>query len=152
MDVSGAEVGNLLEVARGCGRYPRLRFVLAADHVDFPLRGGLASDLMSGLSGLGPSGWPSNTLLYMAATPASSVSYDSVVSRFGLILSTAEMSEAQFASTLHEVASDVAGEEVPESEVPRALEWARMHGGLTVRAAAQYVRKAVVAAAQPGAR
>ncbi len=63
MDVTGAELGNILEVARGCGRYPRLRFVLVADHVDFPVRGAAAAELCSGLSGSGPSGWPANTLL-----------------------------------------------------------------------------------------
>lgn len=65
VDVSGAELSSLLEAARGCGRYPRLRFVLVADHVELPLgRGGaLAADLMAGLAGAGPSGWPSNTLL-----------------------------------------------------------------------------------------
>ncbi len=67
MDLSGAELGNILEAARGCSRYPRLRFVLVADHVDFPLRGAAAADLMSGLTGSGPSGWPANTLLVSRA-------------------------------------------------------------------------------------
>mgnify|MGYP001807795005 CR=1 FL=1 len=68
VDVSGAELSNILEVARGCGRYPRLRFVLVADHVDFPVRGAAAAELCSGLSGSGPSGWPANTLLVSAGS------------------------------------------------------------------------------------
>ena len=48
--LSGADGSTILEAARGCGRYPRLRFILVADHVDMPLRGAGAADLMAGLS------------------------------------------------------------------------------------------------------
>lgn len=145
VDVGAAELPNLLDVARGCGRYPRLRFVLAVDHVDLPLRGGLANDLLGGLSGAGPSGWPANTLLYMAASPSSAVSYDALVARFGLVLTTQELAEADFAGVLREAAAQQAGggTTVPEQEAARAVEWARAtYGALSVRAAVQYLRRA----------
>eukprot|EP00983_Pelagomonas_calceolata_P068941 1150146-Pelagomonas_calceolata.AAC.2 len=34
-------------------RYPRIRFILVADHMDFPLRSDIATDIMAGLSGGG---------------------------------------------------------------------------------------------------
>ncbi|GFH24897.1 DUF815 domain-containing protein, partial [Haematococcus lacustris] len=105
VDVSGAEVGAILEAARGCGRYPRLRFVLVADHVDFPVRPALAADLMAGLSDVGAAGWPSNVLLYMAATASSTVGLDPVVARFGIKLFTKDLTEDQFGATLQELAS-----------------------------------------------
>jgi hypothetical protein len=55
VEVPGAEVGSLLEAARGCARYPRCHFILVADHVELPLArssGGLA-DLLAGLGGAG---------------------------------------------------------------------------------------------------
>ena len=63
-------------------RHPRVRFILVADNMEFPLRGGLASDLMASdlMAGLaassGPSGWPSNALPYVGATPSSTISFD----------------------------------------------------------------------------
>lgn len=51
VEVSAAEVPNLMDVARGCGRYPRLRFLIVADHVDLPFKGQVATDLMTGLAG-----------------------------------------------------------------------------------------------------
>ncbi|GLC51367.1 hypothetical protein PLESTB_000494700 [Pleodorina starrii] len=142
VDVGGAEVGNILEAARGCGRYPRLRFVLVADHVDFPLRGSAAADLMSGLAGGGPSGWPGNTLLYMGANSSSTLSYDPVVSRFGLILTTKELSEEDFGATLRSVAGEDAAK-LSDDDVAYAADWARKQsGGLSVRSAVHYVRRA----------
>ncbi|KAJ9510215.1 hypothetical protein QJQ45_015694 [Haematococcus lacustris] len=152
VDVSGAEVGAILEAARGCGRYPRLRFVLVADHVDFPVRPTLAADLMAGLSDVGAAGWPSNVLLYMAATASSTVGLDPVVARFGIKLFTKDLTEDQFGTTLQELASRkepetgqvLLGQEV----VQRGVKWANVVcGGLSVRAAVQYVDK--VAAGVP---
>ncbi|GIL72705.1 hypothetical protein Vretimale_4412 [Volvox reticuliferus] len=140
VDVGSAEVGNILEAARGCGRYPRLRFILVADHVDLPMRG--AADLMSGLAGSGPSGWPSNTLLYMGASSTSAISYDPVVSRFGLILTTTELSEQDFSDTLRRVAGEDA-KLLSDDDVAYAAEWARKQTGiLSVRSAVHYVRRA----------
>ena len=53
MEVGSSELSNIIDVARGCARYPRVRFILVADHVDFPLRGALASDIMAGMVGGG---------------------------------------------------------------------------------------------------
>ena len=53
MDVPASEGRNILDIARGCARYPRVRFVLVMDHVDLPLGGDTAKDLMAGLSGAG---------------------------------------------------------------------------------------------------
>lgn len=50
MDVPHHELHNILDIARGCARYPRLRFILVADHVDLPMRGQLAADMAAGLS------------------------------------------------------------------------------------------------------
>ncbi|KAG2443031.1 hypothetical protein HYH02_009446 [Chlamydomonas schloesseri] len=142
VDVSGAELGNILEVARGCGRYPRLRFVLVADHVDFPLRGAAAAELCSGLSGSGPSGWPSNTLLYMGASASSALSYDAVVNRFGLILTTKDLDAEGFATTLRQVAGED-GAKLTDEDVTYAADWAKKQaGGLSIRSAVHYVRRA----------
>lgn len=132
------EQGALLEAARGAGRYPRIRFILVADNMEFPVRGGLASDLMAGLNGgSGPSGWPSNALLYVGATPSSTISYDPVVSRFGLVLTTGGLSEEQFGTTLSELAA-ASGNGTPAAAPPAefvagATQWAKARGGLTVR-------------------
>ncbi|KAF5830680.1 hypothetical protein DUNSADRAFT_14195 [Dunaliella salina] len=85
VDVNGSDSGAILEAARGCGRYPRIRFILVADHMDFPVRSDIAMDLMAGLSGVGSSGWPSNTLLYMGVNSNATISStDPLISRFGL--------------------------------------------------------------------
>jgi hypothetical protein len=56
-------VGNLLEAARGCARYPRLRFILVADHLDLPLRAGAGlTDLLAGLGAAGRGFWESKVL------------------------------------------------------------------------------------------
>ncbi len=44
------DVASALEAARGCGRYPRVRFVLCIDNAELPLRGSAAGDLLAGLS------------------------------------------------------------------------------------------------------
>lgn len=133
VEVPANEQGALLEAARGAGRYPRIRFILVADNMEFPLRGGLAADLMAGLTGgSGPSGWPSNALLYVGASPSSTISYDPVVSRFGLVLTTGELSEAQFGETLAELAA-ASGASPPADFVAGATQWAKARGGLSVR-------------------
>lgn len=77
----------MVEIARGCGRYPRLRFIIVADHIDFPIRGNVSADLATGLSGGGGAGWPENTLLYVGASANATIGYnDPIVSRFGLVL------------------------------------------------------------------
>ncbi|GFR41273.1 hypothetical protein Agub_g1948, partial [Astrephomene gubernaculifera] len=146
VDVSGCDAASLLEAARGCGRYPRLRFILVADHLELPLRGAGVGELLGGLAGGGgAAGWPSNTLLYMGVSSSSTVSYDALVSRFGLVLTTAELTEAGFGATLRELAGEEAGAALREENVVHAAEWARKQcGGLSVRAAAQYVRRARV--------
>ncbi len=53
VDVPASELANILDIARGCARYPRVRFVLVADHVELPLRGQVAADLSAGMSGTG---------------------------------------------------------------------------------------------------
>ena len=78
-----------------------MRFILVADHVDLPLRGGLLQDLASGLGGAGGSGWPANTLLYIGASASSTVSpSDPVVARAGVLVVTEELDEAGFKSAL----------------------------------------------------
>ena len=141
VEVPSGEQGALLEVARGAGRYPRLRFIIVADNVDLPLRGGssLATDLMSGLTGgSGPSGWPSNALLYVGASPTSTICYDHIVSRFGLVLTTGLLSEAEFGKTVAEVTGR---KDVPADEIEKAVQWATLRGGLTIRNAALFFRQ-----------
>lgn len=143
MDV-GADVGSILEAARGCGRYPRARFILVADHVDLPVRGAAAADLLAGLSGTGASGWPSNTLLYLGATATSTVNVDPLVSRFGLKLLTKHLSEGEFAATLKELAAGMTGqpaEDVPAEQLKSAVEYAFADGGLSVRAASAWLSR-----------
>lgn len=97
---------------------------------------GLASDLMAGLTGgSGPSGWPSNALLYVGATPSSTISFDPVLSRFGLVLTTGDLSEEQFAATLAELAAGSGGTSAapPSDFVAGAVQWAKAWGGLNVR-------------------
>ncbi|KAG2499306.1 hypothetical protein HYH03_002884 [Edaphochlamys debaryana] len=147
VDVGSEGPAAVLEAARGCGRYPRLRFVIVADHVDCPVRGAAAADLSAGLGRCGPSGWPENTLLYMAASSSSTLSYDAVTSKFGLILTTKELTEEQYGETLRKIAATAAGSEaaaaLSDEDLAYAVEWARKQGGgLSVRAASQYVRRA----------
>eukprot|EP00798_Chlamydomonas_sp_ICE-L_P007960 gene7960-1176_t len=141
VDVSSMELSSILEVARGAGRYPRVRFILVADNASLPVRNPtLVADLMAGLSGSGGSGWPSNCLLYMAASPDSTVSVsDPVVARFGMLLTTGFMSEAEFQSTL-ETLSDEQCKNLQLEEVAQAINWANQRGGLTLRAAAQFMK------------
>ncbi|KAG1659329.1 hypothetical protein FOA52_010377 [Chlamydomonas sp. UWO 241] len=135
VEVSSTEQHALLEVARGAGRYPRIRFIIVADNVDMPLRGNMAADLMAGLSnGSGPAGWPSNVLLYIGVTPTSTLSFDPVVSRFGTVVTTSDLSEEQFATTL----TELAGGELPTGVASMAVQWAKSRDGLTIRNASLY--------------
>lgn len=133
VDVPSSEQSAILEVARGAARYPRIRFIIVVDNVEFPLRGsaGLAADLLSGLtSGSGPSGWPSNALLYVGATPNSTITFDPIVSRFGLVLATSPLSEAEFGQTLKELSGP---EKLVDINAEEAAQWALARGGLSIR-------------------
>lgn len=155
VEVPPSELPNILDIARGCARYPRVRFILVADHVDFPLPRSAAADLCSGLSGgSGPSGWPDNTLLYMAASASSTITAsDGVVGRFGLPLGTGNLTAEEFVAAVKELAlaglvakgsaaegGDAAEQLQPAAEA--ALQWAESsQAGLTVRAAAMAARR-----------
>lgn len=137
VEVPSNEQSSILEVARGAGRYPRIRFILVADNVDMPLRGGMAADLMAGLTGgSGASGWPDNILLYVGVTPTSTLSFDPVVSRFGEIITTGDLSEQDFEATL----TEVSGSPVSPDQVSAAVRWAEARGGPSVRNAVMYAR------------
>ena len=104
-----------------------------ADNVEFPLRGpnGMAADLMAGLTGgFGPSGWPSNVLLYIGATPNSTISFDPIVSRFGLVLATSPLNEREFEQTLMDL---MGAEKLADGQAQKAIHWALARGGLTIR-------------------
>ncbi|GBF92461.1 hypothetical protein Rsub_04565 [Raphidocelis subcapitata] len=104
VEVTSSEFGAILDIARGCARYPRVRFILVADHLELPLRGSLLQDVCSGLSGAGGSGWPSNTLLYVGASPGSTVTpSDPLVQRAGLLLLTEPLDEEGFREALGEL-------------------------------------------------
>lgn len=142
VEASGSEVGGLLEIARGCGRYPRLRFIIVADHVDFPLRGQLAADLMAGLSGSGPSGWPSNTLLYMGATATSTINMDPIVSRFGILQATNFLTDEEWSGVLTQLAAQRQQPAPTAEQIAAAADWAKSRGGKTIRSAVQFLERA----------
>ncbi|KAI8474492.1 MAG: hypothetical protein J3K34DRAFT_518218 [Monoraphidium minutum] len=111
VDVPSSELPNILDIARGCARYPRVRFILVADHVDLPLRASqyprvrfilvADHDLSAGMAGAGGSGWPANTLLYLGASSGSTVSpTDPVVQRAGVLVVTEELTEQGFREAL----------------------------------------------------
>jgi predicted AAA+ superfamily ATPase len=130
VEVPPSEANNVLEIARACARYPRIRFILVLDHLELPVRGALAADLMNGLASGGSSQWPENCLLYVGASSSSAISFsDPIVSRFGIVETTAMLTEAQFLETVKELA----GKEVSQPE--DLLKLARTRGGLTVRTA-----------------
>ena len=133
MEVPAAEQSAILEVARGAARYPRIRFIIVVDNVEFPLRGssGLATDMMAGLTGgSGPSGWPPNAILYVGATPSSTINFDRIVSRFGLVLATSPLNDEEFQQTLKEL---IGGEDLLDGQVQKATKCAVARGGLTIR-------------------
>ncbi len=79
---------------------------------------------------------------YMGACSTSKVSYDPLVSRFGLILTTDELTEEGFGEALRRVAGEDAAK-LSNEDVAYAADWARKQtGGLSLRSAAQYVRRA----------
>jgi hypothetical protein len=53
VEVPASEVSNLVDIARGCARYPRVHFILVVDHLELPLRGAGATDLMGALAAAG---------------------------------------------------------------------------------------------------
>jgi hypothetical protein len=56
VEVPASEVCNLVDIARGCARYPRLHFILVVDQLELPHRGAGASDLMGALAAAGEGG------------------------------------------------------------------------------------------------
>ncbi|KAF6251040.1 hypothetical protein COO60DRAFT_1275392 [Scenedesmus sp. NREL 46B-D3] len=142
VEVPPAELPNVLDIARGCARYPRVHFVLVADHVELPLKGQLAADLMAGLGGGGASGWPSNTLLYLGASAGSTVSRsDPVVARCPLVLVAARRQRdgaAAAAGGSGGGSGSVLSGELREA----ALAWGKQQG-LSVRSAAVFARSCV---------
>ncbi len=100
---------------------------------------GLAADLMAGLAGgSGPSGWPSNVLLYLGASPSSTVSFsDNLVSRFGMVVSTGVLGEKEFLSTVEAMASHQALG-LTSDQIAQSASWAQSRGGLTVRNASLF--------------
>ena len=81
-------------------------------------------------------GWPSNTLLYVGVTPASTVTADAVAARFGTLLTLGSLSQEQWGQTVGEMA----GAGLPDADLALALAWAAPRG-LSVRTAAQYVQR-----------
>ena len=135
VDVPSGEAGNILEIARGCARYPRIRFILVLDHLDLPLRGNLAADLLNGLTEGGSSGWPDNCLLYCGASSSSAISYsDPLVSRFGIVLTTSQLSEEAYLKAIEEISGR------DRSDFSHAIEFGQAHGGLSLRSANQFTR------------
>lgn len=53
VEVPSSEVANLVDIARGCGRYPRVHFILVVDHLELPYRGAAAPDLLGALAAAG---------------------------------------------------------------------------------------------------
>ncbi|WIA40947.1 hypothetical protein OEZ86_004601 [Tetradesmus obliquus] len=158
VEVPPSELPNILDIARGCARYPRVHFILVADHVDSPLKGQLAADLMSGLGSSGASGWPSNTLLYVGASASSTVSRsDPVVARCPLVVplqglqdeeaflqAVEELLAAKQSSSSSSSSSSSGGSSsssgVLSGELKEAaLAWGKQQG-LSVRSAAVFAR------------
>lgn len=147
VEVPASEVSNILDIARGCARYPRVRFILVADHVDLPLRGSAGTDLMSGLSAAGGSGWPANTLLYLGASASSAVGRsDPIVSRCSLVVPVNGLQdEAAYLQAVAELlaarnGSSSSGKELLEGNLrDAAVAWGKQQG-YSVRSAAAFVR------------
>lgn len=149
VEVPASEIGNVLDIARGCARYPRVRFILVADHVELPLRGSAATDLMSGLSAAGGSGWPSNTLLYLGASAASTVSRsDPFVARCGLVVPvTGIEDEAGYLAAIKEFLAAKNGDSSKQRQSRElegglsdaAVAWGKQQG-YSVRSAAAFAR------------
>jgi len=141
VELSTGEWPAVMDAARGCGRYPRVRFILVADHLELPARGAPAADLLSGLSGGGGGGWPDNTLLYVGASSTSTVNpSDPLVARFGLVVAAPALGgDEGFATALAELAGGGAAKPGPE-DLAAAKAWAAARGGPCLRTAAHYVR------------
>jgi hypothetical protein len=154
VEVPPSELPNILDIARGCARYPRVHFILVADHVELPLKAQIAADLMSGLGASGASGWPSNTLLYIGASASSTVSRsDPVVARCPLVVplqglqdegtflqAVEEMMAATQGSAAAGEGSSSSGSSVLSEELKEAaLAWGKQQG-LSVRSAAVFAR------------
>jgi len=147
VDVNGSDPGAILEAARGCGRYPRIRFILVADHMDFPLRSDIATDIMAGLSGVGSSGWPSNTLLYMGVNSNATVSStDPVISRFGLPIvcqNPKDWDEALITQLMEQTQASGALPTKPWQEIKASLDHALP--GASIREASRHISQLSIA-------
>jgi hypothetical protein len=146
VEVPPSELPNILDIARGCARYPRVHFILVADHVELPIKGQLAADLMSGLGGSGASGWPSNTLLYIGASASSTVSRsDPVVARCPLVVPLQGLQdEDAFLQAVEEMMAAKQGSGSSSGALSgelkeAALAWGKQQG-LSVRSAAVFAR------------
>eukprot|EP00879_Flechtneria_rotunda_P022214 GHRR01023438.1.p1 GENE.GHRR01023438.1~~GHRR01023438.1.p1 ORF type:complete len:493 (+),score=139.30 GHRR01023438.1:778-2256(+) len=53
VQIPNSELPNTVDIAKGCARYPRVRFILVADNVELPLRGPASAELVAGLEGSG---------------------------------------------------------------------------------------------------
>lgn len=148
VEVSAGEASNLLDIARGCARYPRVRFVLVLDNLDLPVRGALAADLKWGLARTGASGWPSNTLLYCAVSAESTVRPDDpLVALFGRRIVTTPIEYGEAFETAVAQALGVAPGKVAPGRLAAAAQFAAGAGGPSLRAAVQF---AVQCAAEDG--
>jgi hypothetical protein len=94
-------------------------------------------------AGGGPTGWPENALLYVGASPSSTISYeDPIVSRFGLILTTKTLEEDEFVLTLKELAAvQSPSANLDDESLGHAVQMSRKRGGLTIRNAHLYVKQ-----------
>jgi predicted AAA+ superfamily ATPase len=159
VDVGPAELSNLLEAARGCGRYPRVRFVLLADDVPLPLGGGAwASELLAALAASGGAAaassssaawWPANVTLHVAASASSAVGWgDPFAQRCGQVLALPAAGEEGFLASVRELlAAAAAGAAAPSVDEGRAVAWAKERGMMSVRGAVAYSRELVAEAA-----
>jgi predicted AAA+ superfamily ATPase len=160
VDVGPAELSNLLEAARGCGRYPRVRFVLLADDVSLPLPGSpWASELFSALAAAGgapatrgsASWWPANVTLHVAASASSAVGWgDPLAQRCGDVVLLPSVGEEGFLAAVKEllVAAGVEDEHgVLSGGGGDAVAWAKERGALSLRGAVSYARDLVAEAA-----
>lgn len=160
VDVGPVELPNLLEAARGCGRYPRVRFALLADDVPLPLAGGggaaWASELLAALAAAGgapaaggsASWWPANVTLHLAASASSAVGWgDPLAQRCGDVVILPAAGEEGFLAAANELLAAAGHPPLGGGDEARAVAWAKERGALSLRGAASYAREAVAEAA-----
>jgi predicted AAA+ superfamily ATPase len=76
-------------------------------------------------------------LLYVVASSSSTITFDSVVSRFGLVITTGDLDEEGFHMTIGQMSEKTHSSE----ELSAAEGWAKYRGGLTVRNASLYLKE-----------